>query len=245
MSKYRVGIIAEGPTDISVIEGIVKNIFPDDVFVFNAISPTPNELSMQQKDEGFGWGGVYRVCRNLAEKLRFAEGVSGTFDCVVIHIDADVAYAQYGDIGEKDPISDDLPCATLGDRCDKVCSSLERVLQSWVNVERHEITPCIPYICTEAWVGCWLYPEQWRDIEEVAAEGKVYKYLYELGLPKAEKDKRLMRQKGGRLIKCRKGYINAASILTKELWATVTANYKQAKLFDDRLRKVMTAEDVK
>ena len=56
MSKYRVGIIAEGPTDISVIEGIVKNIFPDDVFVFNAISPTPNELSMQQKDEGFGWG---------------------------------------------------------------------------------------------------------------------------------------------------------------------------------------------
>ncbi len=57
MSKYRVGIIAEGPTDISVIEGIVKNSFPDQVFVFNPISPTTQELSMQKKDEGFGWGG--------------------------------------------------------------------------------------------------------------------------------------------------------------------------------------------
>lgn len=73
MSKCRVGIIAEGPTDVSVIQGIVTTIFPDKVFVFNSISPTPEEISMQRKDEGFGWGGVYRVCRRLSDKLRMAE----------------------------------------------------------------------------------------------------------------------------------------------------------------------------
>ena len=123
MSECRVGIIAEGTTDVSVIKGIVKTIFPDKVFVFNSISPTPEEIETQQKDEGFGWGGVYRVCRRLKDKLELAEEISGAFDCVIIHIDADVAYKKYSDIGESNPSKDDLPCVKVNDTVESLCSS--------------------------------------------------------------------------------------------------------------------------
>lgn len=238
MSKYRVGLIAEGPTDITVIKSIVCNIFPDKVFVFNSISPSPEEISLQQKDEGFGWGGVYRVCRNLALKLKFAEGISGAFDFVIIHIDADVAYSQYDDIGELNPPIDDLPCAILDDY-KATCESLETVVCNWIVVQDGKILTCIPYICTETWVGCWLYQDRWTDIVESTNEETLYKYLYRLGSSKSEKSSRLIRKQGGRIKKCTKGYKNAASNLTTELWNMVTARYTQAKLFDLNLRNIM------
>ena len=67
MCEYHVGIIAEGPTDVELIKGIMCTIFENDSFCFRTISPTPQELQAQQKKEGFGWGGVYRVCRGLKE----------------------------------------------------------------------------------------------------------------------------------------------------------------------------------
>ena len=69
MYEYNVGIIAEGPTDVEVIEGILRTVFAKDTFCFRTISPTPQELQSQRKKEGFGWGGVYRVCKDLREKL--------------------------------------------------------------------------------------------------------------------------------------------------------------------------------
>ena len=235
MSECRVGIIAEGTTDVSVIKGIVKTIFPDKVFVFNAISPTPEEIETQQKDEGFGWGGVYRVCRRLKDKLELAEAISGAFDCVIIHIDADVAYKNYSDIGESNPSKDDLPCVKVNDTVESLCSSLESVLLNWLDNDYSKIVTCIPYICTETWVGCWMYRQQWSDIEECTDEQTIYGLLYRLGIPKKEKDNRLIEKKTKGLKKRTKGYINAAARLSPELWNLVTNRYKQADLFDKKL----------
>lgn len=59
MYEYTVGIIAEGPTDVDIIKAVLKVSFPDDVFNFRQIFPSPKELSNQRSPEGFGWGGVY------------------------------------------------------------------------------------------------------------------------------------------------------------------------------------------
>ena len=240
MSECRVGIIAEGPTDVSVIKGIVKTIFPNKVFVFNSISPTQEEIETQQKDEGFGWGGVYRVCRRLRDKLELAEAISGSFDCVIIHIDADVAYKSYSDIGESNPLKDDLPCVKLNDTVESVCTSLESVLLNWLDNDYSKIVTCIPYICTETWVGCWVYRQQWSDIEECTDEQTIYELLYRLGMPKNEKDNRLIEKKAKGLKKRTKGYKNAATRLSPELWNLVTNRYKQADLFDKKLSTLIS-----
>ena len=242
MSKYRVGIIAEGPTDISIIEGIVKTIFPEDIFIFNPISPSPKELEIQAKEGGFGWAGVYRVCISLTEKLSLAEEISGRFDCVIIHIDGDVAYKKYSDIGELNPRSDNLPCATASDKYDEVCADLERVLYGWIDANNANIVPCIPYICMETWVGHWLYPIYWTDMIESSDEETVYGTLYRLGAPKSEKNPRLIRIKDKKIRKCSKGYINAAVMLTGTLWNSVTERYIQAEIFDSNLKKMLAAK---
>lgn len=242
MYKYRVGVIAEGPTDISVIEAIVKSIFPQKVFVFYPISPSQEELSMQKKDEGFGWSGVYRICRNLGEKLKLVEEINGVFDCVIIHIDADVSHSSYADIGELNPCKDDLPCAENSEKsCEAACLSLEKVLNNWLNVNDERMVSCIPCICTETWVGCWLYPDQWGDIEESTDEERIYERLYRLGLPKSEKDKRLLRAKNKKFKKCTKGYIYAANNLSGELWKSVLVRYAQARKFNNNVSQLLSS----
>ena len=104
MSEYHVGIIAEGPTDISLIKGIVRCAFPDGRFVFRTISPTEEELKSGRKEEGFGWGGVYKVCQGLRMGLDF----------LIVHVDGDVAYSSYRDANLKTERTD-LPYAHDGD----------------------------------------------------------------------------------------------------------------------------------
>ncbi|SHK55452.1 hypothetical protein SAMN05216582_10790 [Selenomonas ruminantium] len=234
MSKYRIGIIAEGPTDISVIQAIIKNAFPDKVFLFVPISPTPQELSMQKKDESFGWGGVYRVCKNLHDKLQIAEGAGGKFDCIVVHVDADIAYAKYGDIGELNPVIDNLPCGKIKESYDEVCVKLEKILLDWIGEKRDDIAPCIPYICTETWVGCWLFPEQRESVAEDTEEHAIYDLLYKLGIGKAQKNKRIIRKSEGRFRKCPNGYNNAAKLLSDKGWYMLANKYTQVRRFNEK-----------
>ncbi len=114
MSEYHVGIIAEGPTDISLIKGIVRCAFPDGRFVFRTISPTEEELKSGRKEEGFGWGGVYKVCQGLQPRLKILEAAGMGLDFLIVHVDGDVAYSSYRDANLKTERTD-LPCAHDGD----------------------------------------------------------------------------------------------------------------------------------
>lgn len=167
--------------------------------------------------------------------MELAEAISGAFDCVIIHIDADVAYKNYSDIGESNPSKDDLPCVKVNDTVESLCSSLESVLLNWLDNDYSKIVTCIPYICTETWVGCWMYRQQWSDIEECTDEQTIYELLYRLGMPKKEKENRLIEKKTNGFKKRTKGYKNAATRLSPELWNLVTNRYKQADLFDKKL----------
>ena len=51
MSEYHIAIVAEGPTDIVVIQNLVMKSFQDTRFVFHTLSPTDEELSSGRKAE--------------------------------------------------------------------------------------------------------------------------------------------------------------------------------------------------
>ena len=40
------------------------------------------------KKEGFGWGGVYRICKKPGEKLQFLEAVDAEFDMLIVYVAA-------------------------------------------------------------------------------------------------------------------------------------------------------------
>lgn len=170
---YNVGIIAEGPTDITIIEGILKSCFADDTFLFRAISPTPEEIQSQRKEEGFGWGGVYRVCQGLGKKLDMLSMMSAPFDFLIVHVDGDVAYKDYASVGESSVIAD-LPCASEKDGIQEVGVIFEQVVKQWIHDANPQVIFCLPFMCTETWVGQYLYPDKWTDIDETTPDKIVY-----------------------------------------------------------------------
>lgn len=239
MSDFTVGIIAEGPTDIDIIEGIIRTAFPRRSFVFHAISPTQDEISTGRKEEGFGWGGVYRVCKGLGKRLFLQRLMGITYDALIIHVDGDVAFKRYTDIGEV-PAVLDLPCSAEGDRPEDSCARLSTVVSGWTGAGSISFLPCIPFICTETWVGNWLFPENWKDIGEDTPEADVYARLLQLGRKKAEKNtRRLLMQRGKTVKKVTGNYQYAAEYLDRAAWEDTKTKYRQAGIFDAGLRQAL------
>ena len=233
MSEYRVGIIAEGVTDVYVIRAILNQCFSEHRFSLILLSPSEEELTLQKKEGGFGWGGVYRTCRELKERLVFASSVGG-FDFLIVHLDGDVAEYRYEDAGIHD-VENDLPCAVIGDTVSSICEKLERVLFRWVSdvKDAPPIVFCIPYIATETWAGALVFPESWADISEDCDEDLVYARLIALGRPKKEKLRRLMRlNREGSPKKVTSTYNQIGGYITQETWQSVVHQYKQAEKFD-------------
>lgn len=234
MSEYRVGIIAEGPTDLPVIKAIVKLVFSSDTFIFTDISPTSEEISKQKKKEGFGWGGVYRVCKGLKDRLELLSLAQAPFDFLIVHLDGDVAtktYSSIKEVVEPDAVTD----AAQNDTVAEICFKLESVLKKWINSDTQIIIPCIPYICTETWAGNWLYPDEWEQIVEESSEEAVYQLLIQLGHGKIAKKSRLIYRKDGKPKKVTSNYRTLANHLTKELWENTITRYSQAKKFETYL----------
>lgn len=244
MSEYRVGMIAEGPTDIHLITGVLGKCFPEHSFLLDWLSPSPEELSMQKsKTGGFGWASVYRTCNELRRHLALST-CAGGFDFLVIHLDGDVAFHTYASAGISGAPGV-LPCAATDDAIPSVCAKLEDLLWQWIGDTNGirdipRIVFCIPYIVTETWAGALVFPESWEAISEDSSEGIVYEKLLELGRPKKEKGRRLVQRKSNdKIQKVRNTYRAIAVYITPDTWREVVHRYGQAEKFDRRLRDVM------
>ena len=83
-----------------------------------------------------------------------------TYDLLILHLDADVAAKNYGNIGIINP-ADDLPCACPCPPPDDTTNALRNVMLRWIS--EAEVPPktvfCTPAMMTETWVLCALYPE--------------------------------------------------------------------------------------
>src|SRR5258708_36174612 len=99
MSKpLRVGVVAEGWTDRSVIEAAVAALLGDRPYDLNLLQPEdPATTAPFGGQRQFGWAGVYRWCRESVDRAgRLGADISlQTYDLIILHLDADVADVNY------------------------------------------------------------------------------------------------------------------------------------------------------
>src|SRR5688500_16634117 len=97
MSEPRIAVIAEGQTEVLVIEAALSAILgrPVDVTALQAEATRPLL--------GSGWCGVLKWCREFASRggqSLETDPILGGFDLYVLHVDADVSDSSYADGGE-------------------------------------------------------------------------------------------------------------------------------------------------
>jgi hypothetical protein len=90
MTIIKFGLIAEGKTDLYVIENILMGMFGEDYIQVNDLQPTRDETN---KDDFAGWQKVFEYCRS-----EFFAGVLQLNDFVVIQIDTDVSEEEGFDV---------------------------------------------------------------------------------------------------------------------------------------------------
>jgi hypothetical protein len=155
MSELRVALIAEGPTDVIVIEAALKAIL-DRPFVLQTLQPEATRPSV-----GTGWCGVLKWCRAFAE--RGSAGLENDptlpgFDLFVVHADADVAEQSYADGGsEVEVAARELPVLPCIRPCPPPAATADEVrrrLVAWLGLKQvgPRTVVCVPSKAIEAWL---------------------------------------------------------------------------------------------
>jgi hypothetical protein len=222
MSNLRIALVAEGPSDAIIIESALKALLAKP-FVITQLQPEPTRPKM-----GTGWGGVLRWCRDFASR-----GYSGLeddptlpgFDLSVLHVDADVAEANYADVSPEIAMIacsqgwPALPCSTP---CPPPSGSADAVrsrLLCWLNL----IAPgpktvfCVPSKAPEAWLVASVFDQGHRLLNNI-----------ECNLNLADQLKRL--PVADRIRKTKQEYLTRSQIIT-ETWDTVRELCTQAERF--------------
>jgi hypothetical protein len=234
MSEKRVGIIAEGKTDFPIIKGALKAILPNNNFVFTHIQPSEADLLGQTVNtSGFGWAGVYYACNNLSERLELQYLAGTEFDFLVIHIDADVMDASYGEANIV-PRKNDLPCYDASNSIDNNCIIVENIVINWLGgVVPFNTALCIPCINTDVWAAFILFPSIRDQLTDSLTKAELEHKL--LSMPA---DSRMLRMKSGKINKNFARYEQASSNLEQNLWIELCNQYSQAKRFTQRIQEI-------
>lgn len=234
MSEFRVGLIAEGKTDLIVMKAIIRQVFFGKSFIFTEISSTEAELlGREPKPEGFGWKSVFLTCRHLAERIQMQQAAGHSFDLLVIQLDADITLSSYetANIGMVGDAHDRLPSYDESQNIAENCEHLKQiVLTDWIGQENRipGLVWCIPYINIDLWAAYCLY----ENDRGILAESMSNDELVRLLLQKGKDEGRLLSRKQGRIKKRSSVYKGAMQKLSVALWQNMTQNFVQAKAFD-------------
>lgn len=229
MSDFRIGIIAEGKTDIIVIKEILKQAFIDINYRVTVLSPTEDELlGNVNKHEGFGWRSVYEVCRELTDCLQIL-GIGNKFDIIIVHLDADVAQSSY-DAANINTKRKDLPCydytASIAENCEK----LETVAKGWLDVRYWDsIVFCIPHIATDIWPAYVLYDNSNGLFYEAMPGNDLEQKMLRCGNKSVGK---LVKRKEGRIKKIPATYSAAMTRIDSGMWEKLKSNFSQFDKFN-------------
>lgn len=225
MSEVSVGIIAEGPHDITIIAAAIKAMYPDRVFQFTQIQP-----SDEYPKYGGGWGGVYKACRNLKNRLILQELLGTAYDILVIHIDGDVCSERYSNASISDYELQDLPCINNDESINMNCERLMSVVTRWIGGEIPNISFCIPYLSTDLWAAYSLYTNERNQLVEGVSNAD----LLRMTRIKAETEK-LFRSSSGKFRKNPGPFILAAEALTVDVWRNMVRCYNRADAFQNSI----------
>ena len=236
MCELRVGLIAEGKTDLIMMKAIVKQKFPEENIIYTDISPTDAELLQKiPKAGGFGWKSVYLACRDLDTRLEMQEAAGLKFDLLMIHLDADVAQSNYSvaNIEADDDISEELPCYEADKDIRENCEKLQQIAMHWIGNDETASIPvwCIPHIDTDLWVAYCFYPDDRERLSELMDN----KQLNTLLLTKGKNPGRLISRKNDNIKKRPRVFQQAVENLSTTLWQDMCGKFVQAKALDDAL----------
>jgi len=227
----RIAFIVEGKTDYYVLTSLVS------MWLKGHYIPTQIQPESSNFGTGEGWGGVFKWCRQVRENTKnkfLSDPLFTQFDLVLIHIDGDVSFSHYSDIGIDTPPNSDIPCYKKGDSASTIILKLEKVLANWCGITDFpiKVITVIPVMATEAWLFSGLVPNDNRIIQKTI-EQEFYPDDLFVTQPKGL---RLVRKNGDRNKKETKRYREAMPTFCNS-WSNVTSVCHGAKLFDQKFHQ--------
>ncbi len=230
MSDLRIALVAEGATDLVIIEAALR-----------AILPCPFVLTYQppertRPDLGEGWGKVMKWCREFHVRGYIAlenDPTLDLFDMVILHLDADVAdksYANYGSdvvqMAQQDGLLP-LPCPEPCPPASATIDNLKIVLLSWLGIKNigSKSVFCIPSKSSEAWLAAAVFFDNADLLKELECNNKMEARLKSLS-------------KNQRIKKTSRDYQRHASSISNR-WSTVREICTQAEIFHTDLNAIV------
>jgi hypothetical protein len=159
----RAGIVAEGKTDVFILEAVLKRMRPD--VVVDRIQPEYHDFSREFGDGG--WGRVKKWCRDEGTDLfAYMNLIYPRLDLLVIHADADIA--------------DDLGLAGPCRRPSKYAAAVSRQVRAWCTppIPKNVIF-AVPCLRIETWIYAALAK---RSLANLECNPDVDDYLARRGL---------------------------------------------------------------
>ncbi|NQZ10439.1 MAG: hypothetical protein HRT35_25075 [Algicola sp.] len=232
MSDLRIGLVAEGKTDLIIIEAALRAIMTEP-FVLTLLQPEATQPRM-----GEGWNGVLKWCYATSQRFDGVLDDDPTlagFDLLILHLDVDVAAMRYSDGGalvtQLAQTHDwgALPCVRSCPPVIDSCNELLSVLRSWlggVSIGERTVV-CLPAQSSGTWLAASYLPSGHRLLAGVECNDAVeeqLKYLT-LTLKIKKKSQREYRKKAGEI---------------SNNWRRVTELCRQAQAFEDAVRAVLS-----
>lgn len=184
MRSVTLGVVAEGPSDLVVLEHLLGKIYPstgENSLVVRNLQPYVDNTSRTGFSEG-GWQLVYKWCMANPPEIRedslfstplFADDMDAfQCDALVMHMDSDIC----SEIGDKTNVA---PVPGINDKPNVHGEFIEATLTEWLWPEgpkqdkRYILAPAVQSI--EAWLVAGLSdfdvsPEENGDIQRRLAE---------------------------------------------------------------------------
>lgn len=231
MSEIRVALVAEGHTDVIVIEAALRALLPRP-FILTLLQPEPTRPML-----GTGWGGVLRWCLDFTSRSHSQLEDDPTlpgFDLFVIHVDADVAEGAYANVSaEVATLATEYGWPALPHRvpCPPPHGSADAVracVLSWSGLARvgPKTVLCVPSKAIGAWLAAAVLDDEHRLLQGLECNLNLEAQLE--ALPRAERMKKTTREYRAREKK-----------ITDD-WALVRARCSQAERFSNDVLAVIS-----
>lgn len=148
----RIGIVAEGSTDLAILRAVVEHLLGEEAVV-TPLQPQQSPLGDHGPD-GSGWRGVRGWCRGDGHRASPIDG--GLVDVLLVHLDADVALRC--DFVAEEGV-DRQPCPPP----EATVDPLRQVVHRWLAAaDRADVVLAVPSMATDTWVLVASFG-QWTD----------------------------------------------------------------------------------
>lgn len=230
MSELRIALVAEGPTDLVVIQAALKAILPDR-FTLTLLQPEETRPAM-----GPGWSGVLKWCDTAGVRHAGTLDADPTlegFDLLVIHLDVDVAQEQYANCGPQvlaqvaakawAALPCHLPCPPVAN----TCTQLQAVLSSWLSpaYAGAKTVLCLPAQSSGTWLAAATLPSNHPLLASAECNVALESRLAQL--PLAQRIRKTVRE------------YNVWAIQVTANWADVKARCSQAAAFEQAVQAAL------